>query len=107
MLTLTTCARSYYALIAGKPGSYGVVLPDLAGCCAAGSTIDQALSSAQAAAADWLTAAAKKGWPAPQARDEATLLEDPEVRQSIREGASLLMVDLPPPVAPKRNSKTP
>ena len=43
----------YPALIDGEAGGYGVVFPDLPGCVAMGSTIDEALNNAQDALRDW------------------------------------------------------
>ena len=36
----------YIALVDGKAGAYGVVVPDLPGCTSAGSTTDEALRNA-------------------------------------------------------------
>ncbi len=36
----------YIALVDGKAGAYGVVIPDLPGCTSAGSTTDEALREA-------------------------------------------------------------
>ena len=44
----------YPALIDGQAGAYGVVFPDLPGCVAMGSTIDEALRNAQEALRDWM-----------------------------------------------------
>ena len=44
----------YPALIDGEAGGYGVVFPDLPGCVAMGSTIDEALGNAQDALRDWV-----------------------------------------------------
>ena len=44
----------YPALIDGEAGGYGVVFPDLPGCVAMGSTIDEALRNAQDALRDWV-----------------------------------------------------
>ena len=44
----------YPALIDGEAGAYGVVFPDLPGCVAMGSTIDEALRNAQDALRDWV-----------------------------------------------------
>ena len=44
----------YPALIDGEAGAYGVVFPDLPGCVAMGSTIDDALRNAQEALSDWM-----------------------------------------------------
>ena len=44
----------YPALIDGETGAYGVVFPDLPGCVAMGSTIDEALRNAQEVLRDWM-----------------------------------------------------
>ena len=44
----------YPALIDGEVGAYGVVFPDLPGCVAMGSTIDEALGNAREALSDWM-----------------------------------------------------
>ena len=38
----------YIALVDGKKGAYGVVVPDLPGCYAMGKTIDEALAAREA-----------------------------------------------------------
>ena len=44
----------YPALIDHEPGLYGVTFPDLPGCVAVGTTVDQALLNAEAALRDWI-----------------------------------------------------
>ena len=44
----------YPALIDGEAGAYGVVFPDLPGCVAMGSTVDEALRHAEEALRDWM-----------------------------------------------------
>ena len=44
----------YPALIDGETGAYGVVFPDLPGCVAMGSTIDEAMRNAQEVLCDWM-----------------------------------------------------
>jgi predicted RNase H-like HicB family nuclease len=44
----------YPVLIDGKAGAYGVVFPDLPGCVAMGSTIDEAMRNAEDAMRDWV-----------------------------------------------------
>ena len=36
----------YFALLDGKEGNYGVVVPDLLGCFSAGDTLDAAMTGA-------------------------------------------------------------
>jgi predicted RNase H-like HicB family nuclease len=44
----------YIALVDGKAGAYGVVVPDLPGCTSAGSTTDAALRNAVDAVRLWV-----------------------------------------------------
>ena len=44
----------YPALIDGEAGACGVVFPDLPGCVAMGTSIDEALRNAQEALGDWI-----------------------------------------------------
>jgi predicted RNase H-like HicB family nuclease len=44
----------YIALVDGKAGAYGVVVPDLPGCTSAGSTTDEALRNAVEAVRLWV-----------------------------------------------------
>ncbi|HTR87146.1 MAG TPA: type II toxin-antitoxin system HicB family antitoxin [Reyranella sp.] len=47
--------------------AFGVVVPDLPGCFAAGDTLDEAVSKARQAAAAWIDAAHDKGMEIPKA----------------------------------------
>ena len=53
----------YPALIDGEAGSYGVVFPDLPGCVAMGSTIDEAILHAEEAMRDWIDDMEERGQP--------------------------------------------
>ena len=44
----------YVALLDGVEGAYGIVVPDLPGCTAAGATIAEALTNAIDAVRDWI-----------------------------------------------------
>ena len=44
----------YPVLVDGETGAYGVAFPDLPGCVAMGSTIDEALLNAEDALRDWV-----------------------------------------------------
>ena len=50
----------YIALVDGKKGAYGVVVPDLPGCYAMGKTIDEALRNAASAAVAWARGRARR-----------------------------------------------
>src|SRR5712691_4084243 len=84
----------YVALVDGKPGAYGVTVPDLPGCTSGGSTTDEALRSAIEAVRLWAEDAIADGEELPVPRPAETLRADPEVAAAIAEGAALAMVPL-------------
>jgi predicted RNase H-like HicB family nuclease len=46
----------YVALVDGKPGAFGVVIPDCTGCYGMGDTIEDALDNAAEGLRDWMEA---------------------------------------------------
>jgi predicted RNase H-like HicB family nuclease len=84
----------YIALIDGKAGAYGVVVPDLPGCTSAGKTIDEALRNAVDAVRLWAEDARGDGERLQKPRSLETLRTDPEFRAALREGAALAVVPL-------------
>ena len=50
---------TYVALVDGKKGAYGVVVPDLPGCTSAGKTVDAAYHNAIEAVQLWVEAGGK------------------------------------------------
>jgi predicted RNase H-like HicB family nuclease len=85
----------YIALIDGKAGAYGVVVPDLPGCTSAGKTTDEALHNAVEAVRLWAEDARADGERLPKPRPLETLRNDPEFRAAPPEGAALAIVPLP------------
>jgi predicted RNase H-like HicB family nuclease len=85
---------SYGALIDGKRGAYGVVIPDLPGCTAMGKTVDEALRNAAGAARAWAEVARADGVPLAKPRPIEKLRDDPDVALAIAEGAALAVVPL-------------
>ena len=59
----------YPALIDGEAGAYGVVFPDLPGCVAMGTTVDEALLHAEEAAQDWVESMEEYGQTIPDPSD--------------------------------------
>ncbi len=57
----------YPALIDGELGAYGVVIPDVSGCYAMGTTVDEALVDAEDGLADFYELFMERGkeWPSP------------------------------------------
>lgn len=84
----------YGAIVDGKRGGYGVVIPDLPGCTAMGKTIDEALANAASAAVAWAQVARADGIDIPEPRPIETLRNDPEVKAEIVLGGALVIVPL-------------
>lgn len=84
----------YVALLDGKAGGFGVVVPDLPGCTAMGKTVEDAQRNAVAAVRDWVedARAAGEAVPAPRAADRVR--RDPDVAAALAEGAAMLIVPL-------------
>jgi predicted RNase H-like HicB family nuclease len=90
---ITTMAR-YAALVDGKAGAYGVIVPDLPGCTSGGNTTDEALRNAVEAVRLWAEDALADGEELPQPRSVEALRSDPEIADAIRQGAALAIVPL-------------
>ena len=84
----------YIALVDGKAGAYGVVVPDLPGCTSAGSTTDEALRNTVEAVRLWAEDAIDDGEALPPPRSVEALRADPEITAALVEGAALAIVPL-------------
>ena len=84
----------YIALVDGKAGAYGVVVPDLPGCTSGGKTTDEALRSATEAVRLWVEDALADGETIPAPRALEKLRADRAVADAIAEGAALAVVPL-------------
>jgi predicted RNase H-like HicB family nuclease len=82
----------YVALIDGKQGAYGVVVPDLPGCTSAGKTVDQAYRNAIEAVRLWVEDARASGEKLPRQRTLEALRADPDVAAALAEGAAVALV---------------
>jgi predicted RNase H-like HicB family nuclease len=82
----------YVALVDGKDGAYGVVVPDLPGCTSAGETADAAYRNAIEAVRLWVEDALEAGEKLPPSRSLMELLADRDVRRVLADGAALIMV---------------
>ena len=83
----------YVALVDGAAGAYGVSFPDLPGCVAMGSTVDEALAHAAEALRDWIVLTEETaGVPSPRALEE--IRRDADTAEALRDGASLAIVPL-------------
>ena len=82
----------YGAIVDGKRGAYGVVIPDLPGCTAMGKTVDEALASAGSAARAWAEAVLAQGGTIPKPRAIEALRRDADVKAEIAEGGTFAIV---------------
>jgi predicted RNase H-like HicB family nuclease len=82
----------YVALVDGKPGAYGVVVPDLPGCTSMGKTIEAAYRNAVEAVRLWVEDAVEDGEKLPPARGLIAMMADSDVRKALANGAALIFV---------------
>jgi predicted RNase H-like HicB family nuclease len=82
----------YVALIDGKRGAYGVVVPDLPGCTSAGKTIDQAYRNAIEAVRLWVEDAEASGEKLPRQRALEALRSDSDVAAALAAGAAVVLI---------------
>jgi predicted RNase H-like HicB family nuclease len=82
----------YVALIDGKHGAYGVVVPDLPGCTSGGKTTDQAYRNAIEAVRLWVEDAEADGEKLPRPRTLEALRADPEIAAALAQGAAITIV---------------
>jgi predicted RNase H-like HicB family nuclease len=84
----------YVAIVDGKPGAFGVVIPDLPGCTSGGPTIDQALRNAVQAISLWVEDAKADGEKIPKPRTAEKLRSDPDVAAALERGGIFAYVSL-------------
>ena len=84
----------YVAIVDGKPGAFGVVVPDLPGCTSAGATIDAALRNAVEAVTLWVEDARADGEKIPKPRSAERLRADADVAAALAAGGILAYVPL-------------
>src|SRR6202521_1204655 len=89
------CSMSrYVALVDGRAGAIGVVVPDLPGCSSGGATVDEALRNAQEAVGLWVDEMLAQGGKVPVPRPLEAAFADPEIAAALGEGAVLALVPL-------------
>jgi predicted RNase H-like HicB family nuclease len=84
----------YVALVDGRPGAYGVVVPDLPGCSSGGRTFDEALLNAQEAVSLWADEMIAQDGEIPAPRAAETAMQDPDISNAIGSGSALALVPL-------------
>ena len=84
----------YVVLVDGKPGAYGIVVPDLPGCTSGAATTDEALSNASEAIRLWAEDALADGERLPKPRTAEQIRKDKDVSKALANGAALAVVPL-------------
>lgn len=84
----------YVAIVDGKPGVFGVIVPDLPGCTSGGATVDAALRNAVEAVTLWAEDARAGGEEIPKPRSAERLRADPDVAAALAHGGILAYVPL-------------
>ncbi len=79
----------YIAIVDGKPGVFGVVIPDLPGCTSGGRTVEAALRNADEAINLWVEDAHADGETIPEPRSVEELRADPDVVAALANGGVL------------------
>ena len=91
---MKTSVTRYVVVVDGKPGTYGMYVPDMPGCTSMGNTIAELLVNAQEALQLWAedVLASKERLPKP--RSIEAIREDAEVTRDLAEGGVLAFVPL-------------
>lgn len=80
----------YIGILDGGPGAYGISIPDCPGCVAMGGDEDEVLANAIEALAEWTEDRGE----APRASDIESLRQNPDVLETLVEGATLISIPL-------------
>jgi predicted RNase H-like HicB family nuclease len=84
----------YFAVLDGKPGAFGISVPDLPGCTAMGHDEDEAYRNAIEAVGEWVRDARESGAAPPEPRPLAAIRRDAEVIETLAEGGAFISVPL-------------
>jgi predicted RNase H-like HicB family nuclease len=84
----------YVAIVDGKPGAFGVVVPDLPGCTSGGATVDEALRNAVEAVTLWVEDARADSEEISKPRAAEKLRADAKVAAALTHGGILAYVPL-------------
>ena len=87
-------ATRYIVVVDGKPGAYGMYVPDMPGCTSMGDTIAELLRNAQEALQLWAQDALKNNERLPRPRSIEAIRKDPDVTRDLAEGGVLAVVPL-------------
>jgi predicted RNase H-like HicB family nuclease len=85
----------YNALLDGERGAYGVLLPELGGCHAMGTTVDEALANAIKALRDWVEVTVSFGERVPPPQPLGHFLSRKDVSEAIATGEVIRIATVP------------
>ena len=81
-------------VVDGKPGAYGMWVPDMPGCTSMGDTMADLLTNAQEALQLWAEDAIDRGEALPKPQSMEVILKDRDVARDLADGAALAIVPL-------------
>lgn len=84
----------YLALIDGKAGKYGLIVPDAPGCVAMGRTVEEATSHGVEALADWVGDTIASGRKPPKPSTAEQLRKDPDIASDLETGSIFVLLPL-------------
>jgi predicted RNase H-like HicB family nuclease len=84
----------YVAIVDGKPGAFGIVVPDLPGCTSGGATVVITLRNATEAVTLWIEDALADDEKIPSPRSAQELRNDPAVAAALAQGGILTYLPL-------------
>jgi predicted RNase H-like HicB family nuclease len=87
-------ATRYIVVVDGKPGAFGMWVPDMPGCTSMGDDLEDLLINAQEALQLWAQDAIESGEKLPKPRTMEQIRKDPEVARDLAQGAALAVVPL-------------
>jgi predicted RNase H-like HicB family nuclease len=87
-------ATRFVVVVDGKPGAFGLWVPDLPGCTSMGDTLADLLANAQEALQLWAVDAIESGEKLPKPRTMEQVRKDPDVARALAEGSALAIVPL-------------
>jgi len=93
-LKMRNPATRYVVVVDGKPGAYGMYVPDMPGCTSMGDTIAELLANAQEALQLWVEDALASKETLPKPRSIEAIRKDPDVARDLAEGGVLAVVPL-------------
>lgn len=91
---MSKAATRYVVVVDGKPGAYGMWMPDMPGCTSMGKTMADLLSNAQEALQLWAKDALESRDSLPKPRSIEVVRKDKDVARDLASGAALAIVPL-------------